>query len=362
MRLRVILACALLCSFAFAGSGRAEDPGGSITRLLHLPLPESLSFCGEPVPLNREDVAERLDLELIVTLGSPVRTTLWFKRMPRYFPAIESELRRRSLPEDLKYVALIESNLRADATSYAGAAGPWQFIRSTGSRYGLDRASWKDERRDWDEATRAALDHLADLHEHFGTWPLTLAAYNAGRMRVSQALETQGQEDFYGLDLPRETERYVFRALAAKLVVEDPQSYGIRLEGAYLYAPEDTRQVVVEVRRQGLPPAALARAAGVSYRRLVLLNPWLTGADLPRGTHRLEIPAPAAETFDDALAKWETEHPEPKRIYYRVRRGDTLSAIARRHNVGVGDLCAWNRLTPRSVIRPGQELVVRSVD
>lgn len=362
MRLRTVLAAALFCAGTALPAARAEDPGGSISRLLHLPIPNSLAFCGETVPLSREDVTERLDLELIVTLGSPVRTTLWFKRIPRHFPAIEAELRARGLPDDLKYVALVESNLRADAASYAGAVGPWQFIRSTGARYGLERASWKDERRDWDEATRAALDHLTDLHEHFGSWPLALAAYNAGKARVLGAMAAQGQSDFYGLDLPRETERYVFRALAAKLVVERPEAYGIVLDGARLYPSEDTAEVSVEVRRRHLPVAAVARAAGVSYRRLVQLNPWLVGAELPRGTHRLAVPTAAANAFGGELARWEAENPEPEKVYYRVQRGDTLSAIARRHDVAVADLCAWNRLSRRTIIRPGQELVVRTVD
>jgi hypothetical protein len=270
---------------------KAAGPGDSIDHLLRLPIPERLQFCGEPVPLDGEDVVERLDLELVVILGSPVRTALWLKRIPRHFPLIEREIRERGLPEDLKYVALVESDLKAGAVSRAAAVGPWQFIRSTGSQCGLEQTAWRDERRDWVESTRAALDHLAELREFFGSWPLALAAYNSGKRRVTRALKAQEQADFYGLRLPRETERYVFRALAAKLVVGDPNAYGVHLEEARTYFPLDQVKVMLEVRRRRLPVTAVARAAGVSYRWFLELNPWLRGDQLPRGTHVVAVPA-----------------------------------------------------------------------
>jgi membrane-bound lytic murein transglycosylase D len=339
-----------------------EVTTASISRLLRLPIPDTLTFCGESVPLDREDVSERLDLELIVTLGSPVRTTLWLKRIPRYFPLIEHEIESRGLPPDLKYVAVIESNLRASAVSSAGAVGPWQFIRSTGDVCGLERTRWRDERRDWLAATRAALDHLADLREHLGSWPLALAAYNAGEGRVTRSLETQGETDFYGLRLPRETERYVFRALAAKLVVEDPKAYGIDLDAASTYPPNDTAVVDLDVKRRSLPVAVVAEAAGVSYRWLVELNPWIRAERLPRGAHRIVMPADSRSAFAPALSRWEADNPEPKTVYYQVRRGDNLSVIARRHNVRLRDLCAWNGLSTKSIIRPGQKLMVQTVN
>ena len=334
----------------------------TINHLLNTQVPEQMEFCGEPVPLERPDVAERLDLELVVILGSPVSTTLWFKRIPRYFPMVEAELERRGLPQDLKYVALVESNLRATARSSAGAVGPWQFIGSTGTEMGLERRAWVDERRDWQKATVAALDYLTAMRDSFDSWPAALAAYNAGRRRVSQAMEDQQHTSYYDLVLPRETERYVFRMLAAKLVVEDPERYGIRVPEAHLYAPLDVAAHEFRVQRRTLPVAAVAQAAGVPYRELRRLNPWLVGAPLPRGTYRIQVPTANAGGFDAGLSRWEAANPEPQRVYYEVRRGDTLSAIARRHIVSLHSLLQWNGLNSRSIIRPGQELVIQLVD
>lgn len=345
----------LLLGGAMAAAGADSS---AISQLLRLPVPETLELCGEAVPLGREDVGERLELELVVTLGSPVTTALWLKRMPRSFPAIEEELRRRGLPADLKYVALVESNLRAEAVSHAGAVGPWQFMPATGAAYGLSQDSWRDARRSWEDATAAAVQHLKDLRGRFGSWPLALAAYNAGPERVARAMENQGGKDFWSLKLPTETERYVFRVLAAKLVAERPEAYGIRLEGARLYGPEATARVDLEVRRKEVPLRALSEAAGVSYRRFLVLNPWLVGTSLPRGTHRLTVPAEAAVALAATLARWEERNPEPKVVSHRVAKGDTLSGIAQRFGVSVEDLKAWNVIGPKELIRPGQTLVV----
>ncbi len=357
MGIRRLVGAVLVCVLSGGLAGGSEPSG--ISHLLRLPLPETLELCGEPVPLGREDVGERLDLELVVTLGSPVTTALWFKRMPRSFPAIEEELRRRGLPQDLKYVAVIESNLRAEAVSHAGAVGPWQFMPATGAAYGLAQDSWRDARRGWEDSTAAALQHLKDLRGRFGSWPLALAAYNAGPERVVRALESQGGKDFWGLKLPAETERYVFRMLAAKLVAERPAAYGIRLEGARLYAPEATARVELAVARKEVPLRVLAEAAGVSYRRFLGLNPSLVGTSLPRGTHRLTVPAEAAAGMAAALAGWQERNPEPRTATHRVEKGDTLSTLARRYGVSVDDLRAWNNLGPKGVLRLGQNLVVQ---
>lgn len=354
--LPAILLLALVCC---PSAWPATDPVG---RLLGLPIPRTVTFCGDRVPLEREDVLERLDLELMDTLASPLRTALWLKRLPRHLPDIEAALKRRGLPQDLKYVAIIESNLRDDAVSGAGAVGPWQFMRETGAAYGLERTDWRDDARSWDESTEAALAHLAELKHEFGSWPLALAAYNSGRGRVGRALESQGETDFYGLRLPRETERYVFRAVAAKLVLESPEAYGIQMDGARLYFPEEVGDLELRVKRSRLPVRVVAGAAGVSYRWFLRLNPWIVGGEVPSGTHTVRVPLAARASVQGAVARWEAENPEKRVVRYRVKRGDTLKAIARRHNVEIDDLRSWNRLGAKASIKRGQELVLYVVD
>ncbi len=199
--------------FLFPVSAFAQA-GEDITGLLRLSVPDKVDICGDEIPLGREDVRERLGLEMMVVMGNPVQTALWLKRMPRAFPLIEAHIKEAGLPEDLKYVAVAESNLRADALSRAGASGPWQFMRNTGRHKGLSQSREEDQRRNWEKSTAAALDYLKELHDEFGSWPLALAAYNAGRGRIKQALKEQGVDDYFGLKLMAETERYLFRIIA----------------------------------------------------------------------------------------------------------------------------------------------------
>lgn len=349
---------AVLLAFSFPPPGFA-DPGGVISSMLKVPLPAELELCGEKVPLGREDVLERLEIEIMVVLSNPVSTSLWFKRGERHFPLIDARIRELDLPADLRYVPVIESNLRAGAVSSARATGPWQFMRSTGRSYGLKNSSWHDDRKNWEKATDAGLRHLKDLHDEIGSWALALAGYNAGKRRVTGAMERQGEGDFYGLVLPRETERYVFRLMAAKLIMERPGDYGIDLEEARLFPPEKAVNLRLEVSRSRFPLPVLAGAAGVSYRGLKVLNPWISGDALPKGTYTVKIPASAGGSFRKDLASWEAANPEPKVVYYRVRQGDTLSGIAKKHGIRLRDLLAWNSLGSRSVIHPGQRIAVR---
>lgn len=351
-----ILGAALLLHPSVA----AADPGGVISSILKVPLPSKLEFCRESVPLDREDVAERLEIELMVILSNPVSTSLWFKRGERYFPMIEGKIGERGLPLDLRYVPVVESNLRAEATSSARAVGPWQFIRRTGKSYGLDRDSWRDDRRNWEKSTDAGLRHLKDLHDEFGTWPLALAAYNLGKKRLSDSMKKQGEKNFYGLTLPRETERYVFRIMAAKLILENPGDYGIDLAAARLYAPPKAVAIDLRVTRSSLPLSAVAEASGVSFRAIKSLNAWIRREFLPKGTHVIRIPAAARDAFAGRLAAWEARHPEPRIVYHKVRTGDTLSAIAKKYGVRLSELMAWNSLGSRTTIYPGQRLTVRS--
>ena len=273
-------------------SGQAASP-----RALHtFELPARLEFAGEAVPLARWDVAERLEREFLLSLGNPAQVVLWLKRSARYFPYIERELVRAGLPEDLKYVAVIESALLPGAYSHASALGIWQFIASTAKRYGLAVTSGWDERRNPERSTAAALALLRELRQRFPDWPLALAAYNAGDGRIGEAMRQQGVSSYYQLALSEESERYVFRALAAKLILSEPERYGFQVPAEQLYQPHEAYTVEVWVRNR-LLVADLARAGGSFYREIRELNPGIVQDYLPKGRYLIRIPKGRASQF-----------------------------------------------------------------
>jgi hypothetical protein len=259
-------------------------------------IPEPLYLCGEPVPLDEPEVREDLDREFTIVVWSRAQTTMWLKRAHRYFPEIEKKLRAQLLPLDLRYVVLVESDLRLRAKSPAGAAGPWQFMLPTAQRFQLKCDGGVDERLEFAAATDAALNYLKKLHQMFNNWALALAAYNCGEGRVQKALAAQGVSGFYHLSLPEETERYIHRVLAAKIVLENPAAYGYAIPGDQLYGPLNYDEVTFTL-TQEVPVRRLAEACGSYYKAIKSLNPWIKGASLCAGTYRLKIPQGTGDRF-----------------------------------------------------------------
>jgi len=321
-------------------------------------IDQSLDFCGEPVPLNNAEVRERLEKELLLTLHNRPQVILWIKRASRYLPYIEAQLAQRSLPEDLKYVSFIESALRPHVGSPAGAIGFWQFMQATGRRYGLTVNHEYDERRSIYKSTPAALTYFQELYAEFHSWTLAAAAYNMGEEGLRAEILLQEVNDYYHLYLPLETQRYVFRILAAKLVLQNPRKYGFELEARDRYAPLefDTVQVVC---LQRTPLRIIATATGTSFKRIKDLNPDVRGHHLAPGTHELLVPKGAGAGFEArfnrALDAWLED---PDKHLYTVRSGDNLSAIADRFQVPLPALLIWNDLRPRETIHPGDHLVI----
>ncbi|MBP7146159.1 MAG: lytic transglycosylase domain-containing protein [Acidobacteria bacterium] len=255
--------------------------------LVELPVPEAAELFGQKVPLERPEVREGLAYELVLTAGRPLMPLLWMRRAPGVLPEIEQRLRRAKLPDDLKYVAMIESDLRWTTRSPAGALGLWQFMESTATRHGLRVDRWLDERMDPGRSTDAALRYLAELKVRFGDWYLALAGYNAGENLVSRARTEQGGLGYFDMYLPYETRRYVHRVLAAKLVYEHPERYGLAPMKP-LHVPE-YRTVEVRVTGKTGDLREIARARGLSYAGLRIANPHVLGPTLPRGTYQLRI-------------------------------------------------------------------------
>jgi hypothetical protein len=275
-----------------------------VARPLHAyPIPASAGFCGEDIPLDDPEVHQRFEDEWNRFLVNRHWLVSWMRRARAAYPPVEGMLARAGLPDDLKYVMTIESAIDPRATSSAGAAGYWQFIGGTGRRYGLHHTTTLDERRDLDKATQAAIAYLSDLHAEFQSWPLALSAYNAGESRVRGTISEQGTDDFYALNLPRETEAYWFKAAALKVLFEHPERYGFEL-------PDDGWQAVscdtlrIQTRTPRLDLREVAAAAGISYRKLKQFNPWYRRSYMAAGQNKLVLPkdsvAPLLAAFPDA--------------------------------------------------------------
>jgi len=265
-------------------------------------VPEKMTLCGEPVPLNDPDVREDLDREFTIAVWSRAQTTMWLKRAQRYFPEIERKIMAHHLPPDLKYVAVAESDFRPKARSSAGAQGIWQFIPPTAQRFQLKANGAVDERLEFSAATDAALRYLKQLHRLFNNWALALAAYNCGEGRVQKEMAAQGLRDYYHLSLPEETERYVHRIITAKLLMENPGRYGFDIPQDQLYPPVDCDEVDFSILKD-VPVKILADACGSYYKTLKRLNPWIKGATLPAGTYRLKVPKGTGSRFKDACVR-----------------------------------------------------------
>ena len=285
----------------------------------------------------------------------------WFQealdRSGYYRPMIAEIFAEEDMPQDLFYLAMVESAFKSRAMSRAGARGIWQFIRGTGRRYDLRQDFWVDDRFNPEKATRAAARHLKDLYEQFGDWYLVMAAYNSGSRRVERAIRRTGSRDFWvhakRRVLPRETRSYVPLILAAIVIAKNPEAYG--------FDPPTTMPVEYDVVRVEYPVdlATAAKSAGVSVDDMKFLNPelrrWVTPLDSKN--YALRVPKGTTEVFRAALANI----PEAERVRFGthvVRRGDTLSQIASRYGTTVSALTAANNISRRSLIHPGQVLTV----
>ncbi len=340
------------------------------------PVPMDAALAEVSVSENREGVT----WDLPVTRNKSVetwinfltgrnrdKTELWMARSGKYTPYIRAQLRERGMPEDLIYLAFIESGYSPKARSHAAAVGLWQFIAETGKRYGLEVGSYVDERRDPIKSTAAALDYLSELHDRFGSWYLAAAAYNTGENRVARIMrEVTGSErgtddDFWKIAhrLPRETRNYVPLMLAAGHVGKEPDKYGFT--NVQYEAPLDFSVVHVP---GGVSLSTIARAAGVSEESVEDLNPhFLRGVTPPNKNSVVRVPrgtdARFAQAFESVWREDRAKGVQPKLAAagtHRVRRGETFTHIARRYGVSVAALTSANRGVRPSRLQIGQTI------
>lgn len=238
---------------------------------------KNIDFAGERVPLEIIDVQERLDRELVVNINLHSSTTLIIKRANKYFQDIEPILKRNGIPDDFKYLCVIESGL-TNATSPAGAKGFWQFMPETAREYHLEVSTTVDERLDVIKATEAACNYLKKAYTKFGNWTAVAAAYNRGMAGIERQQIAQGVTDYYDMFLNEETSRYVFRILALKEIMNNPDKYGYVFSKNELYQPVKTKTVTVNNNIDNLQTWALEQ--GINYKLLKLYNPWLIDTSL----------------------------------------------------------------------------------
>jgi hypothetical protein len=253
-------------------SKQSDKNTSELYEIKALKIPEGINFAGERVPVEKSDIKERLDRELLVNTYWQSNGLLMIKRANKYFPIIEPILAEHGIPDDFKYLAVIESGLQ-NVRSGAGASGFWQIMKTTGRENKLEVNDNVDERYHLEKATKVACKYLQKAKDRLGTWTLAAAAYNAGNYGVAKRLKTQQVNTYYNALLPDETERYVFRIVAVKEIMTHSKKYGFVYDDQDLYNLDATMTVEVDTVITNI--AAFAQKFGTNYKTLKIHNPWL---------------------------------------------------------------------------------------
>jgi len=253
-------------------------------------IPNNITIFGEGVPLNNFEVYERVDREILVNTYWHSATILAIKRAARWFPVIEPILKQNNIPDDFKYLAVVESNLE-NVVSPAGATGYWQFIKSAAKQYGLEVTDEADERYDVIKSTEAACKYLNTAYKMFGNWTMAASSYNAGMSGIDKWSGLQQTTNYWNLVLGSETSRYVSRIIAMKLIMENPSAYGYDLKNEDLYKPLKFKEVELNTSVENF--ADYSAVLGINYKTLKLYNPWLrdTKLKVKNGvTYKIKVP------------------------------------------------------------------------
>jgi membrane-bound lytic murein transglycosylase D len=297
----------------------------------HFPLPESVNLANERMPLEHQNVREMLDREFTIAVWNRAQVFMWLKRAGRYFPFIETELTGAGIPLDLKYLAVAESNLIPTARSRKGAVGIWQFIAKTARLNGLRVDRTMDERQSLQRSTEAAITYLHRLKGIFGSWTLALAAYNCGEITLEREIKEQQVEEYYRLNLPLETERFIYRIAAIKIIMRDPGRYGYNMAPQHLYEPihYDTVKVTVDT---SVRLANIAKALDIDFKVMKEMNLHIFGYKLPKGSYNVYVPPGFGPKLVEVLSHSDVvaslkEKADPDR-YAIVQPGDRKSSVA----------------------------------
>ncbi len=275
----LVLFCLAISVFvinqSFRGFARTYEAGSQVdSAFFNRPykLPENVTFAGEKMPLSNFDTRESLDREILTSAYRHSSTIMIIKRANRYLPVIEKILKENGIPDDFKYLVAAESEY-SNMISPAGATGFWQIMPETGREAGMEINNIVDERYHIERSTQFACSFLKKSYEKYGSWTLAAASYNGGRAAIDEQISIQRENNYYDLLLAEETARYIFRAVAYKLVISDPKSYGFNLDSSDLYSELDYFEVKVDTAISDF--SAFAKSYGTNYKMLKFLNPWL---------------------------------------------------------------------------------------
>jgi len=259
-------------------------------RIVTPPIPDQIEFAGERVPVENFEVFERIEREFIVNTYFHSLTILAIKRASRWFPVIEPILKKNNIPDDFKYLGIVESTLE-NVVSPAGATGFWQIMKAAGEKYGLEINSQIDERYHVEKSTQAASEYLKDAYNTYGTWTMAAASYNMGTNGADNQIERQKTKNYYNLVLNPETSRYIARILAFKYIMQNKASYGFDIKEDELYKPLKTFEITLDSTVNDFADYSIA--LGLNYKTLKLYNPWLRDNYLSnqnRKVYKIKIP------------------------------------------------------------------------
>jgi membrane-bound lytic murein transglycosylase D len=273
--------------------GIASDSIPNANALYHrvpqyLPIPDKLSYCGEEIDLNVSDIRERFERELYIYANLNYQIMFYLKRAPRIFPYMEGQLKANNMPDDLKYLAVVESDLIPVLISARGARGLWQFMPETAKEYGMRVTDNIDERMHLDKSTQAAFKYLKHARERTGSWSMASASYNMGLTRATTHMREQYTSDYFRMHMNLESARYVFKILAVKTIMENPELYGYHIDDKEAYQSSKVKTVSVTSEISDLPKWAIEH--GTTYYDLRRVNPWIVGRSLPAGRYQIDIP------------------------------------------------------------------------
>jgi len=280
-----LLAIFLICVFLIYATSYQNVPKKN-----HVDYPSEMDFCGEKVPTNHADVKERLDREMLVNINLNASTAILIKRANKVFPIIEPILAKYNVPDDFKYLAVIESGL-INAISPSGAKGVWQFMPGTAKESNLEVTEQIDERYHIEKSTQAACEYLIKAKNKFGNWTVAAASYNGGITGLQNHITFQQTSDYYNLWLTDETSRYIFRILALKEIMKNPEKYGYLIPKEALYPKINTKKIMIDSTITNLSTFALSQ--GINYKILKTHNQWLRDKKLDnptKKTYEIEIP------------------------------------------------------------------------